>query len=192
MSKQSEAVKKWRNATKSRIVSAFGGSCCICSYNKCNGALALHHLDPSQKDFNFGRFRANPKSWVKLCEEFRKCVLVCHNCHNEVHNGVATVPVDAPRFDESFSNYKENIRKELTNSKQATYTPCAYCSTPKPLNQKFCSCACSSKARFRVDWDALNLLELLKTRSFISVAEELGVSDAAVHKRYKKLIKNAL
>jgi hypothetical protein len=83
MKSKKEAVKLWRQKTKERIVEAFGSSCAICGYNKYNGSLALHHLDPNKKDFGFGKIRANPKSWETIVQELRKCIMVCHNCHSE-------------------------------------------------------------------------------------------------------------
>ena len=104
MSVGSERVKKWRAQTKERIVSAMGGSCIICGYNKCHSALDLHHLDPKQKTFGFGAIRGNPKSWDKIVIELRKCVLLCRNCHGEYHEGLFLIPEDAPKFNEAFSN----------------------------------------------------------------------------------------
>src|ERR1700688_4794367 len=100
MSKQSEKVKRWRKRCKERIIEAMGGQCCVCGYNRCQWALALHHLDPAQKDFGLGTIRANAKSWASIVEELRKCVLVCNNCHAEIHEGMVVVPNDAPRFNE--------------------------------------------------------------------------------------------
>ena len=116
MSKQSEKVKRWRFSCKERIITAMGGKCCICGYNKCQASLALHHLDPTQKDIGLGAIRANPKSWETIVQELRKCVLVCNNCHGEVHFSLAEVPVDAPRFNEAYADYKllEAEEKELT------------------------------------------------------------------------------
>ena len=49
-----------------------GGSCVCCGYKKCDAALALHHLDPNEKDFSLGSIRANCKSWAEIVEELRK------------------------------------------------------------------------------------------------------------------------
>ncbi len=59
MSKSSEKVKRWRKATKQRIIDSFGGKCGICGYEKCPDALALHHLNPLEKEFGLGGVRAN-------------------------------------------------------------------------------------------------------------------------------------
>lgn len=106
MSKQSEKVKLWRQRSKERIVAAMGGKCSLCGYCKCLSALALHHLDPSQKEISFGKIRANPRNWEKVVQELRKCVLLCHNCHSEVHANIIIVPSTCPKFDESFLDYK--------------------------------------------------------------------------------------
>ncbi len=106
MSKQSEKTKQWRKRTKSRMVEAMGGGCCICGYRRCLSALALHHINPKEKDFGFGRVMAHIISWSRIVVEIRKCILVCHNCHSEIHEGVVCVPADAPKFNETFVTYK--------------------------------------------------------------------------------------
>jgi len=91
MSKSSEKVKKWRKNSKKKIVDALGGKCRVCGYNKCHQALDVHHVDPSKKEFSFGAYRASPKSWEKAKVELKKCVLLCGNCHAEVHDGILDI-----------------------------------------------------------------------------------------------------
>jgi hypothetical protein len=181
MSKESEKVKKWRFNCKNRIIEAMGGSCCVCGYKKCQASLALHHLVPNEKDFSFGAIRANPKNWSSLVEELRKCVLVCHNCHNEIHSNITEVPLNAATFNESFADYKslEKIEELLT--------PCPICNKLKPEHLINCSLECAGKAKRKIDWDSINLEEELKTKTVVALAEELCCSDAAVHKRLKKI-----
>lgn len=181
MSKQSDKVKRWRKNCKARIITAFGGKCCVCGYDKCQRSLALHHIDPNEKDFSFGQIRANPKNWSNLVEELRKCVLVCHNCHCEIHENLIDVPSNAPRFNENFADYKS------LEEKIEELTPCLICNKMKPAYLKNCSYECSAKSKYKVDWDSINLQEELKTKSIVKLAEELGCSDGAIHKRLKKL-----
>jgi hypothetical protein len=42
-------------------------------------------------------------SWGAMVEELKKCVMLCHNCHNELHDELVELPVDAPRFDVAFT-----------------------------------------------------------------------------------------
>lgn len=105
MSKQSEKVKRWRKRCKERIIEAMGGSCCCCGYNKCMWALALHHLNPDEKEMTLSSIRANPKNWNIIVKELRKCILVCHNCHSEIHAGERLIPDNVYKFNESFIEY---------------------------------------------------------------------------------------
>ena len=64
-----------------------GGKCSICGYNKYYGALEFHHLDPNEKEFGVGE-KGYTRSWEKVKQELDKCVLLCSNCHKEVHAGL--------------------------------------------------------------------------------------------------------
>lgn len=77
-------VKAHRHKTKEELVKYKGGKCEICGYNKCLGALDFHHLDPSKKDFTISDSNIY-KNLDKLKEEIDKCILVCANCHREIH-----------------------------------------------------------------------------------------------------------
>jgi hypothetical protein len=74
------------------LVEEAGGCCCICGYRRNMRALHFHHLEPSQK-----RHEMNAKGVAialdKLRVEAQKCVLLCSNCHAEVEDGIATIPV---------------------------------------------------------------------------------------------------
>lgn len=180
MSKNSDHVKKWRKNTKDRIIQAMGGSCCICGYNKTHRSMALHHIDPTQKELSFGALRASPKNWDSIVCELRKCVLVCNNCHGEIHDNITQLPQPIPVFDEQFANYRDILRASKTIN-------CPVCGEPMPSKNKTCSLICSGKLHRRFDWDSIDLAELLKTKSYLAIADELGVSDGAVHKRARKL-----
>ena len=61
-----------------------GGKCVKCGYNKCIAALEFHHCNPAEKDFTI----ANVKSYSfneTIIKELDKCILVCSNCHREIH-----------------------------------------------------------------------------------------------------------
>lgn len=60
--------------------------CSICGYNKCKQALDFHHVDENSKDYNISQFRSSGISRIKLREELQKCILVCANCHREIHS----------------------------------------------------------------------------------------------------------
>lgn len=78
-----EAVSKRRRNNKLALVEYKGGKCEICGYDKCIEALSFHHLDPSKKDFGIGS--GDTVSLKRLKDEADKCILVCNNCHAEIH-----------------------------------------------------------------------------------------------------------
>ena len=99
-----EIDKRIRNDTKKRVVvyrqemkikaAEYKGGCCqYCGYNKCMGALEFHHLDPKKKDFGIA---AVTRSWENIKDELDKCILVCANCHREIHAGMIDVSLTPP------------------------------------------------------------------------------------------------
>jgi len=72
---------------KQKAVEYKGGKCQCCGYNKYIGSLAFHHLDPKQKDFSIAR-RGASKAWETVKKELDKCILVCQNCHGEIHGNI--------------------------------------------------------------------------------------------------------
>jgi transcriptional regulator with XRE-family HTH domain len=78
---------KRRTMLKIKSVEYKGGECILCGYNKCIQALDFHHTNPSEKDFTIsGNYNI---SWDRIKNELDKCILVCSNCHREIHAGVA-------------------------------------------------------------------------------------------------------
>lgn len=73
-------------ARKLDLVKAKGGQCSICGYNKNLSALTFHHLDPSVKDFKLDMRSLSNRRLEPTLSEFEKVVLVCANCHAELHN----------------------------------------------------------------------------------------------------------
>ena len=73
-----------RRNMKLQAVKKLGGKCCICGYNKCIDALEFHHENPDRKEFKLGS--GNTISWKEYKKEALKCILVCSNCHKEIHS----------------------------------------------------------------------------------------------------------
>jgi len=65
-------------------VEYLGGKCQVCGYNRCLGSLVFHHIDSSTKEFGISS-KGHSRSWERVKEELDKCVLVCSNCHGEIH-----------------------------------------------------------------------------------------------------------
>ena len=71
-----------------KLKERLGRKCVRCRYDKCVKALEFHHLDPAQKDFTISNEHFKLKDAV---EESKKCILICSNCHKELHDNLWTV-----------------------------------------------------------------------------------------------------
>lgn len=165
-----------------------GEKCVCCGYRKCTDALDLHHLNPEEKEFSFGAMRAVARSWNKSVVELRKCVLICKNCHAEVHAEVREIPPNAARFNETFADYKIIEQR----NKEASWLPCPTCKKKVPPHKKYCSYVCSGgknpKAHWKTDWDSVDLRKMVADGlSKRKIAQMLGVSDKTVAKHLQNL-----
>ena len=76
-------VKNRRQENKIKAIEYKGGCCEKCGYNKCVWALDFHHKNPNEKDFQISKY--STLSWDKIKKELDKCIMVCANCHRELH-----------------------------------------------------------------------------------------------------------
>jgi hypothetical protein len=93
---RSKVFKKTnRFAKKQEVKDKFGGKCQICSYDKCQNVLSFHHLPGTDKKFTISdAIVRKRKSEQELVDELKKCILVCANCHGEIHAGLIEVSKD--------------------------------------------------------------------------------------------------
>lgn len=82
-----KAVDKRRKKIKEMAVAHKGGKCQFCGYGRCVAALEFHHIDPKTKGFGLGA-NGLTRSWKKTLDELSKCILICSNCHKEIHAGL--------------------------------------------------------------------------------------------------------
>ena len=78
--KKRERVKRY----KLEFTQLLGGKCSKCGYNKCTAALDFHHNYENKED-NIARI-IKDFSKQKALKEVKKCILLCANCHRELHN----------------------------------------------------------------------------------------------------------
>ena len=80
-----EGIQLTRGMFLAKIKRARGGKCTRCGYDKCMKALEFHHIDPQKKDFTISNDHFKLKDAV---EESKKCILICSNCHKELHDNL--------------------------------------------------------------------------------------------------------
>lgn len=102
---------------KLKMVEYKGGKCELCGYNKNVSALDFHHIDPSTKKFTLSDTH---HSWEKTKEELDKCILVCANCHRELHNPQST-PENLKVLIEKH-NFNVEIKKKQTKKNKYKFT----------------------------------------------------------------------
>lgn len=73
---------------KNKCVEHLGRCCSICGYSRCVAALEFHHKDPRKKEFSLSEVRT--VDFSKIVKELSKCVVLCRNCHAEVHEAERT------------------------------------------------------------------------------------------------------
>lgn len=78
------AVAKRRKKIRQMALEYKGAKCEQCGYDRCREALEFHHRDLAMKDFSISS-RGYTRSWARVKEELDKCILVCANCHREIH-----------------------------------------------------------------------------------------------------------
>lgn len=76
---------KWRCACEKILHELKINGCAVCGYDKCNAALDFHHVNPEDKKFQLTIDKMSKKD---LADEFNKCILLCANCHREIHEEV--------------------------------------------------------------------------------------------------------
>lgn len=81
----SKNVIEWRKRKKIELIDYKGGCCEVCGYNKTIRSLDFHHKDPKLKDFTIS---GKSYSFERLKNEVDKCILVCSNCHGEIHEEI--------------------------------------------------------------------------------------------------------
>jgi len=167
---KSEEVMRCQRRKKIFAIDTFGGKCQLCGYNKCINALVFHHIDPTKKE-------AEPCyiimrwSWKRALKELKKCILVCANCHAELHYKNKTI------------DFLKYIKSWITKN-------CKICNEQfetKNDKQKYCKPNCSNIGQRKVERPSnAELAKLIEIISWTELGKKFGVSDNAVRKWAKK------
>ena len=80
-----ERAKKYYKK-RSQLISNYKllKGCAICGYNKCASALCFHHNGDKKFDIAMG----HGVGFKELKKEVEKCVVICANCHAELHEKI--------------------------------------------------------------------------------------------------------
>jgi hypothetical protein len=81
--KKSETRKKLRLLNKIKSVEYLGGKCSVCGHTNIN-SLDFHHI--KDKKHQISRMLSCYSNFTTIQKELDKCILVCRNCHQEIHS----------------------------------------------------------------------------------------------------------
>ncbi len=98
------------NLKKEAIKTCGSATCFVCGFSDGVSSLCFHHLDPLVKDNKIGSM-----SIKSVEKEIGKCILVCHNCHREIHGGLhpSILTVSYSTNKESIYTRKWNMRQKM-------------------------------------------------------------------------------
>lgn len=172
-------ITKFYQQRKQRIVYAMGGQCALCGYNKNIQALEMHHINPDEKEFTFSKTQEY-HNWEELSKEMQKCVLLCANCHREVH-----YPQDGEEFNlqSSYDEEKSNeIADIIKKEKEKTEYFCIDCG--KKISRKALRCQkCAELHNRTVERPDRELFKKeIREQPFTVIGRKYGVSDNAIRK----------
>ena len=177
MSATYEHVKNFYTNRKEQIVYIMGGECACCGYKKCISALELHHLNPSEKEFTISS-NVN-RAWEKVVNELPKTILVCANCHREIHSNLIDNDKLISNFDKERANY---ITKKIEEYKISKKYYCKNCGKEISSKAVLCIDCLSIKNRVVDRPDRQILKDLIRTKPFTQIGEDYKVTDNAVRK----------
>lgn len=78
-----------RLSRKFNLINKAGGACVVCGYKKNIAGLAFHHINEKGTSLTGTNLLQMTLNGAE--EELNRCVLVCHNCHSEIHNPELTL-----------------------------------------------------------------------------------------------------
>lgn len=179
---RSERVTIKRRNLRKQLVTIFGSKCINpdCNYSKYAGNLTFHHLDPSKKKFAISG-KGLTRSFDKLYAEAKKCILICHNCHGEVHANILKADKLEKLQIEIIYSYEKTLDNLVTSKVEII---CLKCGVSVSKGAKHCK-KCSPR-KTKIKWPSIDELDnQINKTSKSEVARKLGVSEAAVRKHLK-------
>lgn len=173
---------EYRRRRKENLTKVCGEKCAICGYNRLPSALEFHHIDPSQKEYGIASGGVCHDLETDL-SEIKKCLLVCANCHREIHADLYT--------QEDLWNkqiFLEDIAQELREDKHIRLgTKEYFCEECGAKITKYSSTGlceqCVRKSRRKAERpDRETLKTLIRDTPFTKIASSYGVSDNTIRK----------
>jgi len=166
---------------KTHLINLRGGACELCGYNKNLSALEFHHIDRETKESQLDSRTLSNSNMEWIMSEFEKCMVLCANCHREIHSPDLMIGVVNERIN-NFDLERSDKWLKLAEPKKYNCSDCG-CEISKWGSR--CK-ECSGKLKRKVDRPEKSvILEMVSVEGYSSVARKFNVSDNTVRKWLK-------
>lgn len=181
----SQNVIDFRRRRKENLIKVCGSQCALCGYNKVVSALEFHHIIPETKEYGISE-KGACHDLEKDFAEIKKCILVCANCHREIHEELYSIEElqEKQTFNEKYAKellLDRNRKLGLLEKEKVYCSSCGkeitgegftgLCPTCVQLSRRICSRPSREE-----------LKQLIRTKPFTQIAQQYGVSDNAIRK----------
>lgn len=182
----SKNVIDYRQRRKANLIKVCGNKCCLCGYDKIQGALEFHHIDLTTKEYSIAASGICHDLETDFAE-IKKCVLVCANCHREIHSGLYSKEelIQKQFFDETLI---EELRQDKKNKEQGIQLFCSKCGAKITKDSASGLCRdCYTKSTRKVEHPSREeLKQLIQKYNFTELGKMFNVTDNAVRKWCKQ------
>lgn len=197
-------VTRHRQRRRQLLIQVLGGKCALCGYSRCAASLEFHHINPDNKNYQLSSGRCHELE--KDLEEAKKCILVCANCHREIHR--SNLYDNYNLWDYQFYDY-DLAKKALSIKKNGIYRNkrynvsdmcqdpnanlentnndtryCSDCGAPITKFSKTGLCVnCAHKRSRKVERPSRKeLKEMIRSMPFTEIGRIYGCTNSAIRK----------
>lgn len=178
----SQATSDFRRRRKENLIKVCGSQCTLCGYNRLSAGLEFHHIDPTQKQYGIASQGTCHNLEADLAE-VKKCILVCANCHREIHNNFYSADElwEKQVYDEEYADYLRKDKFLRTGTKEYF---CKECGIKISSDSKsgLCSPCFRKTTRIIERPNREELKQLIRVSTFTELGRKYGVSDNAIRK----------
>lgn len=183
----SQATSDFRRRRKLNLIKVCGNQCNICGYDKNVSALEFHHIDPKQKEYSVAA-QGTCHDLSKDLDEVKKCILVCANCHREIHSGDYSIEYlfSHKIFDEDIAQLLLKERDETLYGKKHFCKKCGQQITSDAKTGLCPTCSAFERRVVKQRPNREELKDLIRSHNFTELGRMYGVTDNAIRKWCKK------
>lgn len=177
----SQATSDYRRRRKLNLIKVCGGKCNLCGYNKTAAALEFHHINPEEKDYGLASMGTCHQLETDL-KEVKKCILVCANCHREIHENMYS-QIQLLHNKIFLEDVAAELIRERDELQQATHYYCKTCGKEVTRGAVYCSeCVKETRKIVQNRPSREELKKMIRTMPFTHIGKMYGISDNSIRK----------